>query len=248
MVTIKCGDKKFEDVELVGFDKDGTLLDISMYVPVMQKRAEVLIKKYKLPEDTYNSIVELYGVNPVKNSIIPGGNIHEPRVNNLRRTRDFLQSYSVNATIGELSDIFDQVDDVVDFSAHIKPYPGVKELLEKLDATGVKIIVFTHDSTTPATKHLKSAGIRKHFDLILGIDFDSPYNRKPAPDMLQYACKIMDVDVTKSIVLGDDNVDMLLGKNAGNLGCIGVLTGKSSEKELVDADVILPSVAEVEIK
>ena len=248
MVTIKCGDKKFQDVELVGFDKDGTLLDISMYIPVMQKRSEVLVKKYKLLEEAYDQLLELFGVDPKTSTIIEGGSIHEPRVNNLRNVRDFLQNLSVKATIGELSDLFDQVDDKVDFSAHIKPYPGVKELLEKLDATGVKIIVFTHDSTNPATKHMKSAGIRKHFDLILGIDVDSPYQPKPAPDMLQYACKVMDVDVTKSVVIGDDNRDMLLGKNSGNLGCIGVLTGKSTEKELVDADVILSSVAEMEIK
>ncbi|MHA1463636.1 MAG: hypothetical protein ACTSQ2_00920 [Candidatus Heimdallarchaeaceae archaeon] len=99
MVTIKCGDKKFQDVELVGFDKDGTLLDISMYIPVMQQRSEFLVKHYKLPEETYSQLLELFGVNPETNTIIEGGSIHEPRVNNLRNVRDFLQGLSVHALI-----------------------------------------------------------------------------------------------------------------------------------------------------
>ena len=247
MVTIKCGDKKFQDVELIGFDKDGTLLDISMYIPVMQKRAKVLVNKFNLAEESYKQLLALFGVDPESNTIIPGGNIHEPRVNNLKNVKEYLLDRSINSSIGELSQIFDDVDDKVDFTEYIKPYPGVKELLDELDKTDVKIVIFTLDGTKPATIHMKSAGIAEHFDLILGIDVDSPYHRKPAPDMLQYACKVLGVDVNKSIVIGDDNRDMLLGKNAGNLGCIGVLTGKSKEKELIDADVILSSVADIKL-
>ena len=248
MVTIKCGGQKFQDIELIGFDKDGTLLDFDMYVPVMQKRAEVLVKKYKLPEQAHNDILDIMGVDPEENVIIKGGPIHVQRVENIKRTIEYLRNYSITATVGELSHLFDEIDDQVDFSAYIKPYAGVRELLEKLEKTDVKIVLFTLDSTNPAKKHLKSAGIKGFFDLILGIDVDSPYQPKPAPDMLQYACKILEVNVNKSIVIGDDNKDMLLGKNAGSLACIGVLSGKSEEKELVDADIIIPSVANIEVK
>ena len=248
MVTIKCGGQKFQDIELIGFDKDGTLLDFDMYVPVMQKRAEVLVSKYNLPEQAKNDILDIMGVDPEKNVIIKGGPIHVQRVENIKRTIEYLRNYSITASVGELSQLFDEVDDQVDFSAYIKPYSGVKELLERLEKTDVKIVLFTLDSTTPAKKHLKSAGIKDPFDLILGVDVDSPYQPKPAPDMLQYACKLLEANVNKSIVIGDDNKDMLLGKNAGSLGCIGVLSGKSEEKELVDADVIIPSVADIEIK
>jgi phosphoglycolate phosphatase len=248
MVTIICGGQKFQEIELIGFDKDGTLLDFDMYAPVMQKRAEVLVEKYKLPEKAYNDILDIMGVDPNTNVVIKGGPIHVERIKNIKRTIEYLRNYSITASVGEMSHLFDEVDDQVDFSAHIKPYSGVKELLEKLEKTDVKIVLFTLDSTKPAKKHLKSAGIKESFDLILGVDVDSPYQPKPAPDMLQYACKLLEVNVNKSIVIGDDNKDMLLGKNAGSLGCIGVLSGKSEEKELIDADIIIASVADIEVK
>jgi len=248
MVSIVCGGRKFQDIELIGFDKDGTLLDISMYVPVMQKRAEILVEKYELPDEAYNEILELMGVDPENKTIIKGGPIHVQRVENIKHTREYLRKYSVTISVGELSEIFNQVDDQVDFSDYIKPFPGVIKLLEELDKTDVKIVLFTLDSTEPAEKHLTSAKIKDHFDMILGLDVDSPYQPKPAPDMLQYACKLLEVDITKTIVIGDDDRDMLMGKNAGNVSTIGVLSGKCSEKELKNADVIIQSVADIKVK
>lgn len=248
MVTIVCGDTKYKDPEIIFFDKDGTLLNISMYVPVMKRRAEVLSEKYDLPEISLNEIMELMGVDPDSGSIIIGGSIHLPRIDNIKRTIDYLRKYSINASVEEISLLFDEVDDQVDFSAYIEPYSGVKELLEKLKKTDVKIVIFTHDSTLAAKKHLKNAEIESYFDLVLGIDPDSTYHKKPAPDMIQYACKILEVNANRAVVIGDQEKDMLAGKNAGVLGCIGVLTGKSEEKDLTHADIIIQSVGEIKVK
>ena len=248
MVTIECGGKKFQDIELIGFDKDGTLLDISMYVPVMKKRAEVLSDRFNLPEKSYNEILGLMGVNPENNTIIKGGPIHVQRVENIKQTKEYLRDYSVNISVGELSDIFNEVDEQVDFTDYIKSFPGVKELLEDLDKTDVKIVLFTLDSTKPAEIHLMNASIKKHFDMIMGLDVDSPYQPKPAPDMLQYACKLLNIDINRTLVIGDDDKDMLMGKNAGAVKTIGVLSGKCNEKELEHADVIIQSVIDIKVK
>jgi len=248
MVTIICGDTSYKDSEIIFFDKDGTLLNISMYVPVMKRRAEVLSENYDLPEISLNEILELMGVDPDTGSIIIGGSIHLPRIDNIKRTIDYLRKYSINASVEEISLLFDDVDDQVDFSTYIEPYSGVKELLEELKKTDVKIVIFTHDSTLAAKKHLKNAGIGSYFDLVLGIDPDSTYHIKPAPDMIQYACKVLEVNVNTAVVIGDQDKDMLAGKNAGVLGCIGVLTGKSVEKDLEHADIIIQSVGEIEVK
>lgn len=248
MVTIVCGDTKYKDTEIVCFDKDGTLLNFSMYVPVMKRRADVLAEKYDLPEMSHNEILELMGVDPDTGSVIMGGSIHLPRIDNIKRTIEYLRKYSINASIEETSLLFDEVDDQVDFSAYIETYSGVKELLENLKKTDIKVVIFTHDSTSAAEKHLKNAGIKSYFDLILGIDPDSTYHKKPAPDMIQYACKILEVNVNAAVVIGDQETDMIAGKNAGALGCIGVLTGKSEEKDLTHADVIIQSVGDIKVK
>ncbi len=247
MVNIKCGDLKLEGIELVCFDKDGTLFTLEMYIPVMQKRAKLLMQKYGLKEENYADIVSLMGLNPETNEIIMGGPIHIERVEIIRRTRAYLRTLSINSSIVEIAEMFDEVDHLVDFTDHVKSIEGAQAILEKIRNSDAKLVLVTHDSTEPAIKQLASVGLFDYFDQILGLDIDSPYQAKPAPDMLQYACKVLNADVSKSIVIGDDDRDLLMGKNAGAMACIGVLTGRSKQEELKHADVILNSIADMKL-
>lgn len=247
MVSIKCGDLKLNDIELVCFDKDGTLLTFDMYKPVMEHRAKLLLQKYGLKEESYNEIVSLMGLNPETHEIIVGGPIHIERVEIIRRTREYLRKFSINSSIEDIAELFNEVDHLVNFTDHAKSIPNVQPVLEKIRNSGAKLVLVTHDSTQPAIHQLASVGLFDYFDKVLGLDIDSPYLAKPAPDMLQYACKVLNVDVTKSIVIGDDDRDLLMGKNAGAKACIGVLSGKSKCEELKNADVIINSVADMKI-
>lgn len=247
-VKIKCGKETFSDVELVCFDKDGTLLSFDMFLPVMMKRAELLVERYNLPKESFDEILDRMGIDPVTKKVIIGGPIHTERVQVVRETRDYLQKFNVSVPLEEIAKLFDEVDSKVDFCSHAKTFDGVKELLQQLKDKGVKLLLVTHDSTEPALRQLTSAGIKDYFDLILGLDLNSPYNPKPSPDMLLYGCKKLDVDVGNAIIIGDDNRDMLTGKNAGALGCIGVLSGRAqSEEDLPDADVVIQSVADIKV-
>jgi phosphoglycolate phosphatase len=248
MVTIICGDKKFEDVEIFCFDKDGTILNLKMYKPVMKKRAELLLEKYGLKQENYNDLLVLMGLNPETGEIEQKGPIHIERVEIIRRTREYLRKFSINSSIEEIAELFDEVDHLVDFTEYVEAFDGVNSLLEKLREKGVKLMVSTHDSTEPASKQLASAGLFDYFDLVYGLDIDSPYQAKPAPDMLQYGCKTLEVDIAKSIVVGDDDRDLLMGRNAGALACIGVLSGKAEEKDFKHADVIVDTIADIKIK
>jgi phosphoglycolate phosphatase len=247
MVAVWCSDTQLKDIELVCFDKDGTLLNLNMYKPVMEKRTELLLEKYHLTNDSRNDILELMGLNPDTLEIIWGGPIHIERVEIIRRTREYLRKFSINSTVEDIAEIFDEVDSLVDFSENIEVYEGVNKVLQALRKEKIKTLLVTHDGKEPAEKQLMSVGLFHLFDLVLGLDINSPYNAKPSPDMLLYACKILEVDVMKSVVVGDDDRDMLMGKNAGAQCCIGVLTGKSEAKDLKNADVIVESVADIKV-
>ena len=248
MVTIICGDKKFDNVEIICFDKDGTILTLNMYKPVMIKRAELLLEKYALKQENYKDLVSLMGLNPETHEIDLKGPIHIERVEIIRRTREYLRTFSINSTVEQIAELFDEVDHLIDFTEYVEPIEGTSEILEILRNKGVKLMVSTHDSTEPASKQLASAGLFDYFDLVLGLDIDSPYQAKPAPDMLQYGCKVLNVSITKSIVIGDDDRDLLMGRNAGTLACIGVLTGKTEEKDFKQADVIVNSIKDIKVK
>jgi len=247
MLEVWCADTQLKDIELVCFDKDGTLITFNMYIPVMEKRAELLLEKYHLKEENRNDILELMGLHPETHEIISGGAIHIERIEIINRTREYLRRLSINSTVEEVAEIFDEVDSLVDFTKNVETIEGVNKVLQEFKKANVKILLVTHDSTEPAQKQLMSVGLFHFFDLVLGLDLDSPYLGKPAPDMLQYGCKILEADVTKSIVIGDDEIDMLMGRNAGALCCIGVLTGKSEAKDLKNADVIVESVADIKV-
>lgn len=248
MATIWCSDTKLEDIELVCFDKDGTLLTLAMFVPVMEKRAELLLEKYHLTEENRSDILELMGLNPETHEIVFGGPIHIERVEIINRTREYLRKFSINSTVEEIAEIFDEVDSLVDFTDNVEIYDGANKVLQDLRKAKIKTLLVTHDSTEPAQKQLMSAGLFHLFDLVLGLDINSPYQAKPAPDMLQYGCKLLEVDITKSIVIGDDDRDMLMGKNAGAGYCVGVLSGRSEEKELMNADIALQSVKDIRVE
>jgi phosphoglycolate phosphatase len=245
MAEVWCADTHLKDIELVCFDKDGTLLTLTMYIPVMKKRAELLFEKYHLKEENRNDILELMGLNPETHEIISGGPIHIERIEIINRTREYLRKLSINSTVEEIAEIFDEVDSLVDFTKNVETFEGVNRVIQEFKKENVKTLLVTHDSTEPAQKQLMSVGLFHLFDLILGLDLDSPYLAKPAPDMLQYGCKVLEVDVTKSIVIGDDDRDMLMGRNAGALCCIGVLTGKSEPRDLKNADIVLNSINEI---
>ncbi|MHA2358216.1 MAG: HAD family hydrolase [Candidatus Heimdallarchaeaceae archaeon] len=245
MVTIRCKDQTFENVELICFDKDGTVLTFDHYIPIMERRAEYLVERFNLSKDNYNQLISLMGLDPETHKVIVGGPIHIERIENIRQTRDYLRNFSINSSIEEIAEIYDEVDNLVDLSHNVKTQSGSRKILESLRNANAKNLLVTHDSTEPAKKQLMSVGLFDLFDLILGLDMNSPYLSKPAPDMLQYGCKLLDIDVSKTIVVGDDDRDMLMGKNAGAFGSIGVLTGRSKEKEFKHADVIVSSIDDI---
>jgi phosphoglycolate phosphatase len=248
MVTIICGNKKFDDVEICCFDKDGTVLTLNMYKPVMKKRAELLLEKYGLKQANYKELLALMGLNPETHEIDHKGPIHIERVEIIRRTREYLRTFSINSSIEDIAELFDEVDHLIDFTEYVEAFEGASTLLDSLRSKNIKLMLSTHDSSEPAAQQLASAGLFDYFDLVLGLDIDSPYQAKPAPDMLQYGCKVLDVDISKSIVVGDDDRDLLMGRNAGALACIGVLSGIAEAKDLEHADVIVDSIADIKIK
>lgn len=247
MVTIRARNTIFEDVELIAFDKDGTLLDFSMYVPIMLKRAQLICQKYNLDGKHHEKLEELLGLDPNTHEAIVGGAIHMDRVSVIEQVFKYLSTHQVSSSIESISELFTNVDDIVSMANYVNPYKGVKQLLHTLKNKGIKTIIITHDSTEPAIKHLKAAGLANYFEIILGMDLNSPYKRKPSPDMLKYACDRLGISVTKALVVGDSNTDLLVAKNAGAIGSIGVTSGRYAADVLLDADVIVDSVANIEI-
>lgn len=94
-------------------------------------------------------------------------------------------------------------------------YEGIKELLEELVSSGVKLSVATNAPTIFAHRMLNSLGVDELFDVIIGAD--KVKISKPNPQMLFEILNHYKYDEKKDVawMIGDNSKDMLSAKNAG---------------------------------
>ena len=109
------------------------------------------------------------------------------------------------------------------------PYPGIMDLLRKLQSGGVQIAVASnkyHEATVKLVRHFFPE-IR--FSAILGQREDVPI--KPAPDIVYDILHETGVEKEQTLYVGDSGVDMQTARNAG-VESVGVTWGFRSEDEL----------------
>lgn len=114
-------------------------------------------------------------------------------------------------------------------------YDGVKETLESLVESGVKISVATNAPTQFAVRMLRELGVDEMFDVIIGADRVKV--SKPDPEMLHVILQHYGYDskINEAWMIGDNSKDMLAGVNA-NINSIFATWGfspKSDHKTVV---------------
>lgn len=110
-------------------------------------------------------------------------------------------------------------------------YPGVFELLDKLKASGKKMIVATTKAELMANVVMDHFGLRKYFDLMVA---SNNTDRKNKIDVLKYAIENGGVDTAKAVMIGDRFYDVTGASHFG-IDSVGVLYGYGSRQELEDA-------------
>ena len=110
-------------------------------------------------------------------------------------------------------------------------YPGVFELLDKLKASGKKMIVATTKAELMANVVMDHFGLRKYFDLMVA---SNNTDRKNKIDVLKYAIENGNVDTAKAVMIGDRFYDVTGALHFG-IDSVGLLYGYGSRQELEDA-------------
>lgn len=112
-----------------------------------------------------------------------------------------------------------------------KPYAGVTELLEKLRERGVRTAVVSN-KPDEAVKKLNGEYFGGRMDYALG-----PVEGrrcKPWPDMVETAMEALGAEKDSTVYVGDSEVDVQTGKNAG-LDVIAVSWGFRDREQLIAA-------------
>ena len=231
-----------DGIDLVVFDKDGTLLDFCAmwggWAHDLGRRLEGTTRR-PVSGDVFAAI----GFDPVSGRIRPGAplaiatsaEIEEIVAAVIRRWCP-----SVAAARRAVEAAWFEPDPV----ATAVPTADLRALFEALVASGRRLAVATTDDRSPTEATLRGLGLRQHVSaLACG---DDGVGVKPDPAMVLALCATVAVPPGRTVVIGDTPADLQMGRAAGVGRTIGVLSGLGSRADLEPlADALIGSVGEL---
>lgn len=125
-----------------------------------------------------------------------------------------------------------------------KPFDKIKQELEKIKAMGIEIAVLSNKPHNVTEAVIREAFGEGFFSQVYGQRED--VEKKPAPDGFLEISKSFGAKPEECVMIGDTDVDMLTGKNAG-AHRLGVLWGFRTRDELLEngAEIIVDNVEEL---
>ena len=116
-------------------------------------------------------------------------------------------------------------------------FPGVAAVLRSICENGGRNFLYTHRNRTAWT-YLRLFGLDKYF--AGGVDATMHFPQKPAPDAVEYLCAHYGLDKEKTVMVGDREIDVLSGVNAGIAGCLFLSLSLPANFCGISAIVFLP--------
>ena len=129
---------------------------------------------------------------------------------------------------------------------NIKPqtFPKVVETLSALKEQGFLLAIASSRSHASLVELTQNLGISDVISYLIGAD--DVKKAKPNPEPVLNVLEVLGYEATQTLVVGDMNVDILMGVNAGTKTC-GVTYGNGTKRELEEAgaDYIINSIDEL---
>ena len=95
-----------------------------------------------------------------------------------------------------------------------EPITGVKEVLERIQATGRHNYIFTNRKGAETELYLKKYGLDGYFRDIIGSESPN-FAKKPAPDAVLYLLEKHNICPDAAVMVGDRDCDLGSGRSAG---------------------------------
>jgi pyrophosphatase PpaX len=132
-----------------------------------------------------------------------------------------------------------------ELNAHPRPLPGVSELLERIEAAGIRWAIATSSRREQVAPSVHALG-RSHPPLI--VDGSHVEHAKPAPDLLLLAAEELREEPARCWYVGDATWDMLAASAAGMVP-VGVTSGAADAAALRAAGArwVVASLAELRV-
>jgi HAD superfamily hydrolase (TIGR01549 family) len=236
------------DADLIVFDKDGVLLDFQhLWTAITRARVAALCERSGFPLEA--SLLTLLGIDAdgrvAPGGLLAGGTRHESTLASATALHQAgLPWFQARQVAHDAYAAADQADD---WARVARPLPDVVDTIQALHHAGWKLGVATTDQTDSAQRFLERAGIAHCFTAVVGAD--QVARSKPAPDLFERACALAEVPHARAVMVGDLDIDLLMGRAAGAGANIGVLSGVGDQALLAPlADAVLPDISPLGLK
>lgn len=127
-----------------------------------------------------------------------------------------------------------------------KVYPGIADMLERLQKAGKKLVVATSKPEDFSVRIIEHFGLTRFFENVCGSCMDETRTKKG--EVIEYALERNAIaDKSRVLMIGDRKHDVI-GAHENSLPCCGVLYGYGPRAELEEAgaDIIAADLPELE--
>ena len=244
MVTIRCRDVTFPNIQAVIFDKDGTLEDSQVFLRELgQKRSrlidaqipgigEPLLMAFGIDGETLNPTGLMAVGSRRENEIAAAAYVAETG-------RGWLESLVI------AQNAFAEADCYLKDAANTSPlFAGSLEVLKVLSDAGLKLGILSAATTQRVQAFVKGHKLEPYIQLQQGVD-EGP--SKPDPTLFLQACRSLGVTPASTLMVGDSVGDIEMAHRAGAAGCIGICWGTPEAAHLESADVVISQLDEIQI-
>ena len=236
MITIKCRDIIFSDIQGILFDKNGTLEDSEAYLRSLGQKAARIIDA-QIP-GIGEPLLMAFGIN---------GDILDPAglmsVASRKETEVAAAAYIAETGRGWFESLKIARQALAEADQYVSQspaplFPGVLDILRKLSTTGLKLGILSAATTQDVQKFVKD-----YLQLEMGVDEGLS---KPDPMLFLQACQTLGTQAGATLMVGDSVGDIQMARNAKAAGCIGI-TWTNNTNNVKGADVVINQLNEIEI-
>ncbi|WP_346200764.1 HAD family hydrolase [Caldifermentibacillus hisashii] len=193
------------------FDLDGTLADTLESIAYTCNACLKQVGLVPIPSEAYKAFT---------------GDGTEALVRKATRAAGDIEGKTVAQVLKLYTEMFAQ-----NCTYKVRPYEGIQETLQILKEKGLKLAVLTNKKQERAVMVIEHLFGKNMFDLIIGQSDRFPV--KPNPTSAEWIAKQFSCKTDECIFVGDTEIDVQTGQNAGML-TVGVLWG-FRDREILDA-------------
>lgn len=238
------------DVDLVAFDKDGTLIDFyHLWGRKAQRCVDALMQQVEGSHELGAQLYKSLGYDTQTERAASDGPLATAPITQIKTiatTVLYQHGFSWDDAEKHVRDSFALGMDAIPTADLIQPLGDVAKLCRQLIQAGVQVAIVTTDDRAATEATLPLLGISEHVNAV--VCGNDQMLTKPEPDAIWHLKAELGVEPTRMMVVGDTVADMIMGTRA-EVGCrVGVLTGVSDSATLAaHADIIIDSIKDINV-